>query len=252
VLEALERRALLSSSGGATAKLAVPTTTALLASNTAIETSQAVTLTATVENANRKIPIASGRVKFVVEAPKRRVLADVPLNKKGLAGITTDKLTKFGAYAIEADYVPGGSQASKSISNRVTILVTPLTAASFRVSPDFRRGHLGQPMSFTVTALDARKRPMPEYTGTVAFSSPTDSWTTFQPAVYASLGVSAPPPESTGLARFPSLTYTFSPADHGVHHFSGGVIFNKGGAEILKVTQANNAKVFGSTTFAIA
>ena len=36
------------------------------------------------------------------------------------------------------------------------------------------------------------------------------------------------------------------------HHFVGGVTFNKGGAEILKVTQANNAKVFGKATFAIA
>jgi hypothetical protein len=258
-LETLETRTLLSSgpaalasSGPGAARTAIPTTTVLLASQTTIETSQLVTFTATVQNANHQTPISSGRVKFVVESPKPRVLAQVPLNKKGEAGITTAKLTNTGAYAIEADYVPGGSQTARSVSNAITLTVTPLTAASFLVTPAQVRGHLGQPMTFSVTALDARKRPMPGYTGTVALSSPTDSWTTFHPAVYASLGVSAPPPQSTGLASFANLTYKFSPADHGVHVFVGGVTFNKGGAEILKVTQANNAKVFGKTTFAIA
>jgi hypothetical protein len=223
-----------------------------MASNTSIETSQLITFTASVENANRHVPITSGRVKFVVESPKRRVLAEVSLNKKGQAGVTQDKLTKLGPHVIEAEYIPGGSQIGKSVSNRITVTVTPLTAASFLVRPAIVRGHLGQPMSFTVTALDLRGQPMTNYTGTVVFSSPTDSWTTFHPAVYASLGVSAPPPQSTGLASFAKLTYTFVPADHGTHHFLGGVTFNKGGAEILKVAQGNNAKVFGKTTFAIA
>jgi hypothetical protein len=223
-----------------------------MASSTSIETAQLITFTAAVENANRKVPITSGRVKFVIAAPKPRLLAEVSVNKKGEAGVTTDKLTKLGAYAIEADYVPGGSQTAKSVSNRITVAVNPLTAVSFLVRPVLRRGHLGQPMNFTVTALDSHKRPLTNYTGTILLSSPTDSWTTFHPAVYASLGISAPPPQSTGLATFPNLTYTFAPADHGTHHFQGGVIFNKGGAEILKVAQANNAKVFGKTTFAIA
>ena len=38
---------------------------------------------------------------------------------------------------------------------------------------------------------------------------------------------------------------------HGTHTFFGGVIFDKAGAEQLQVTQANNLKVFGRTTFAI-
>jgi len=256
MLEILEGRALLSSSAGATAasvgRGAIPTTIVLQASTTTAETSQDVTFTASVENANRKVPIASGRVKFVVESPKPLVLAEVTLNKKGEAGITTAKLTKIGAYTIDAVYVPSASQFSKSLSNSVTVMVNPLTATSFLVTPDIRHGHLGEPMSFTVTALDGQKQPLTDYTGTIAFSSPTDSWTTFRRAVYVSLSISAPPVQSTGLASFPNLNYTFLPSDHGTHKFIGGITFNKGGAEILKVTQANNAKVFGKTTFAIS
>jgi hypothetical protein len=256
MVETLEARTLLSSStvsiGRGQGKLAVPTSTVLLASLTTIETSQLITFTANVENSNQKIPITSGRVKFVVEAPKPRVLAEVSLNKRGEAGVTTDKLRKLGPQVIEAVYVPTGTRIARSVSNPIAIMVTPLTATSFLVRPDMVRGHLGQPLSFTVTALNSRKQPMTNYTGTIVFSSPTDSWTTFHPAVYASLGVTPPPPQSTGLASFRNLTYTFSPADHGIHHFTGGVTFNKGGAEILKVAQANNAKVFGKTTFAIA
>ena len=45
--------------------------------------------------------------------------------------------------------------------------------------------------------------------------------------------------------------YTFTAADHGTHHFAGGVIFGKAGAEVLRVAQENNSKVVGKTTFAI-
>jgi hypothetical protein len=249
LLETLEGRTMLSSSGGATS---IPTTTVLQTSTTSAETSQAITFTAAVENANRNIPVTSGRVKFVVDSPKRIVLAEVNLNKRGEAGITTDKLTKVGVYVIDAVYVPHSSQTSKSLSTPITVTVNPLTASSFLVTPDVRHGHLGQAMSFTVTALNGRREPLTNYTGTIALSSPTDSWTTFPRGVYISLGISAPPPQSTGLAAFPSQNYTFTPADHGTHNFIGAVMFNKGGAEILKVTQANNAKVFGKTTFAIS
>ena len=114
-----------------------------------------------------------------------------------------------------------------------------------------RHGHLGKPLSFTVTALNAQKQPLTNYTGTVVFTSPTDSWTIFPTAVYASLELPPPPPQSTGLATFNPQSYTFTPADHGSHTFVGAVTFGKGGAETLQVTQANNPKVFGKTTFSI-
>ena len=253
MLETLEGRTLLSSSSGAgPAHPAIPTETVIQASTTSAETSQAVTFAATVVNVNRNVPITSGKVKFVVESPKTVVLAEAKLNKKGEAGITTDKLTKIGAYQIEAVYVPSSSQISSSRSTPVTVMVNPLTAISFLVTPDVRHGYLGKPVSFTVTALGARKLPLTNYTGTIAFSSPTDSWTIYPTVVYTSLGTAPPPATSTGLASFPNQTYTFTPADHGTHTFVGGATFNKGGAEVLKVAQANNAKVFGKTTFAIS
>jgi hypothetical protein len=262
MVESLEGRWLLSFSSGASATaaasgrgpqhLAIPTTTVLQASTTTAETSQAITFTVSVENANRNVPITSGRVKFIVESPRRSLLKQVSLNKQGEAGITTSKLSKIGTYTIDALYVPSGTRFAGSLSNRVLVMVTPLTAASFLVTPKVRHGHLGKPLTFTVTALDRQKHPLTNYAGTVALSSPTDSWTTFPPGVYVSLGISAPPRQSIGLATFPDLFYTFVPSDHGTHTFVGGVTFNKGGAEILKVTQANNAKVFGKTTFAIA
>jgi hypothetical protein len=81
--------------------------------------------------------------------------------------------------------------------------------------------------------------------------SPTDSWTVLPKQVYANLAITPPPPQTIGLASFPAKHYTFTPADHGTHHFVGGVTFGKAGAEVLRVAQENNRKVFGSATFAI-
>jgi len=260
-VESLEGRTVLSASAGATAASlsvrngpqlsAIPTTTVLLASTLSAETSQSVTFTATVENANRNVPVTTGRVKFVVLAPKRILLAEVNVNKKGEAGITTDKLDQVGPYQIEAEYVPSGSRMSKSLAMPVSVMVSPLTATSFLVTPDVRHGGLNKPLGFTVTALDARKQPLTNYTGTIVFASPTDSWTTLPRGIYVTLSLTPPPPQTTGLASFPVTQYTFTPADHGTHHFIGGVTFGKAGAEVLKVTQANNQKVSGKTTFGI-
>jgi Bacterial Ig-like domain (group 3) len=252
VLEPLEGRTVLSTSAGAAAALPpIPTTTVLLASTTSAETSQSITFTASVDNANRNVPVTSGKIRFVVLAPKPILLAQVNLNKQGEAGITTTKLDTVGAYQIEAQYVPNTTRIAKSVATPVTVTVSPLTAVSFLVTPSSRHGKLNKPVSFTVTALDAQKQPLTNYTGTVIFTSPTDSWTTLARGIYVSLHLSPPPPQTSGLASFPITQYTFTPADHGTHQFIGGVTFGKGGAEVLKVSQANNKRVFGKTTFAI-
>ncbi len=261
VLEPLEERTMLSSSGPALAP--VPTTTVLQVSTTNAVASESITLTASVENANRQIPITSGRVRFVVESPKPRFLGQATLNKAGDAGITTDDLSKVGSYQLEAEYIPTGTRIARSYSALVNVTVSPLMATSFFVTPDVRHGSLTQPLSFTVTALNAQGQPVTDYTGTVSLSSPTDSWTRFSRGFLIGLESTAEDegikladlipvlPPTTGLATFPVEQYTFTPADHGTHTFVDGVSFDKAGAEVVKVTQANDAKVDGKATFAI-
>jgi hypothetical protein len=180
------------------------------------------------------------------------VLGDVAVGTFGQqVGITTLKLQKVGNYQVEAKYLPNTNVFAESTSAPTPITVTPLTAASFRVKPLVRHGHIGALMSYSVTAVNARNQPVTNYIGTVVFSSPTDSWTVFPKAVYAGMNIPPPPPESTGLASFNPQAYTFTPADHGSHTFVAAVTFGKGGAETLQVTQANNPKVVGKTTFSI-
>jgi hypothetical protein len=216
-----------------------------------IETAQTVALTATVENSVKKIPINIGKVKFVVESPKPFVLKTADLDSKGQAAIVTDDLTKIGPYLVDAKYIPNGRRFAPSVAAPVLVTVNPLSAVSFLVRPDRRYGHLNKPLSFTVTALDAQHRPQTNYTGTITFMSPTDSFTILPKHIYTSLKITPPPPPTNGLASFPMKQYTFTPADHGTHHFIGGVTFGKAGAEILRVAQINNSKVSGKTTFAI-
>jgi Bacterial Ig-like domain (group 3) len=229
----------------------IPTTTTLKASPANIESAQVFTLTASVTNSNNNIPVNTGKVKFVVEAPKPFVLKTADLNSKGAAAIVTDELTKVGTYLVDAKYIPNGKQFAQSIAPPVQVTVSPLTAVSFLVRPDRRYGRLNRPLSFTVTALDAQNRPATNFTGTINFTSPTDSWTILPKQVYANLSITPPPPQTTGLASFPMKHYTFTPEDHGTHHFIGGVKFGKAGAEILRVAQETNPKVSGKTTFAI-
>jgi len=228
-----------------------PTVTSLQAATNSIETGESIAFNATVQNTDSSL--ANGVVKLVTVSRHPVVLGEVAVGTFGQqVSFATSKLKKAGTYQVEAEYLPNTNPFAESTSIPITVTVTPLTAASFRVTPLVRHGHLGEPLSFSVTAESAQKQPLTNYTGTVVFTSPTDSWTTFPREVYISLSISAPPPQSTGLATFPNLTYTFSPSDHGTHTFVGGITFNKGGAEILKVTQADDAKVFGKTTLAIA
>jgi Bacterial Ig-like domain (group 3) len=227
-----------------------PTVTSLEAVTNSVETGESITLNATVQNTNSSL--AGGVVEFVTVGPHPVVLGDVAIGTFGQqVSLTTGKLKKVGTYLIEAKYLPNTNRFAESTSPPVTIAVTPLTAASFLVKPLVRHGHLGALMSFAVTALNVKHQPLTNYTGTVVFTSPTDSWTVYPKSVYANLGLTPPPPQSTGLASFNPQTYTFTPADHGSHTFYAALTFGKGGAETLQVTQANNAKVFGKATFSI-
>jgi len=236
----------------ATPNVQVPTTTALAVSQTNIETAQEVTFVATVDNANHPVPVTTGKVKFVIQSPVKEVLGAIKLNKDGEAGITTSKLDKVGVYQVTALYIPPSSGFAASAASPVHVTANPVVVSSFLITPQTREGHLGKALTVTVTALNTRKQPVTNYTGTVAFSSPTDSWTIFPTAIYRSLHVSPPSPETAGLATFDMQSYTFTPADLGTHTFVGLVEFNKGGAQTLKVAQANNPKVNSKTTFAIA
>jgi hypothetical protein len=227
-----------------------PTVTSLQAATNSVETGAAIPLDVTVENAGSNL--ADGIVKLTTVSPHPIVLAKISVgvfNKP--VSITTDKLQEIGVYQLQATYVPKSNRFAGSTSAPVTVAVTPLTAASFRVTPVVSRGAVDQPLSFEVTALDAQGQPLTSYTGTVVFSSPTDSWTMLPPSEDAKFGIPEPSLDSPILARFSPASYTFTPADHGSHTFVGAVTFGKGGAETFQVTQADDPKVYGKTTFAI-
>jgi hypothetical protein len=227
-----------------------PTITTLQAVPNSIETGETVTLNAAVQNKDSSL--ADGTVKFVTLGRRPKVLGRVASGTFGQqVSLSTDKLKKVGTYEVQAIYTPKTNRFAASMSVPVAVTVAPFTAASFLVTPLMTRGHLGEPLGFAVTALDAQKQPLTNYTGTVAFSSPTDSWTVFPPGVYVSLKISPPPPLSTGLASFMPVSYTFTPADHGTHTFVGAVKFGKAGAEKVQVTQVGNPRVVGKATFAI-
>jgi Bacterial Ig-like domain (group 3) len=230
--------------------LNAPTVTTLQLTSSTFETGQLVSFNASVQNSNSSLP--DGTIKLTTLSRHPIALGEQAVSNFGQpVNFGTYKLEKVGVYHVRAEYVPSTNRFAKSISAPVTVLVTPLTAASFRVTPLVRHGKLNKPVSFAVTAVNAHGHPVTDYTGTVVFTSPTDSWTTFPPSVYANLHISAPPPQSTGLADFAPRSYTFTTADQGSHTFFGGVTFGKAGAENIKVTQANNPKVVGRTTFAI-
>jgi hypothetical protein len=166
-------------------------------------------------------------------------------------GLSTAQLQKPGVYQLQALYLPGTSRFAESRSAPVTVTITPLSASSFRVRPVARFGARNDPMSFQVTALDAQGQPLTDYTGTVVFTSPTDSLPNLPASVYTRLGIGEPSPATPGLASFALPSYTFTPADHGSHMFVDAVRFGKPGAESIQVTQANDPKVTGKATFSI-
>jgi hypothetical protein len=227
-----------------------PTVTSLQIMPNVIETGEALTLSASVQNPNSSL--SDGVIEFTTVGRHPVVLNTVPVSSFGeQVGLTTGYLQKVGFHQVQAKYLPNTNRFAKSLSAPITIAITPLTAVAFRVTPVISHGKLNKPVSFSVTAVNAQDKPLSNYTGTVVFSSPTDTSTTFPPAFYTNLHISAYPPETTGLAVFPVQSYSFTTADHGSHTFLGGVTFGKAGAEQLQVTQANDPEVKGKATFAI-
>ena len=227
-----------------------PTSISLQAVPNTIETGEPITFNTTVQNANSSL--ADGVVTFFTVARHPIDLGQISVGQFGQQfSFGTFALEKVGFHQIEAKYVPSSNRFAPSFSAPITVAVTPLTAASFRVTPVVRRGKLNKPLSFSVTALNTHGQPLTDYTGTVVFSSPTDSFTILPKQYYVKYNLTPSAPPTSGLASFPTPQYTFTTADHGTHTVYGGVIFDKAGAETLQVTQANNRKVFGKTTFAI-
>jgi hypothetical protein len=227
-----------------------PTVTSIQAYSTSIETGEPTGFNVTVQNANSSL--ADGVVELVTVSRHPQVLGAVAVSSFGQrVSFASYKLQKVGSYQVEAEYLPNTNRFAESTSAPVTVTVTPLTAASFRVTPSVPHGHLGEPLSFTVTALNGQNQPLTNYTGTVDISSPTDSWTIFPPAEYRSLNTGRPSLQSPGLASFNPQSYTFTPADAGSHTFTDAITFGKGGGESVEVAQANNPKVVGKATFAI-
>jgi Bacterial Ig-like domain (group 3) len=227
-----------------------PTVTSLTTPASRVETGEGVTLNVTVEDPSSTL--AGGQVKFVTMSSHPVVLGKVPVSTFDQEiSFTTDKLQGIGVHRVKAVYMPGNSLFAGSTSAPVTVAVTPLTATSFRVRALQRFGTVHEPIGFNVTALDAQGQRLPDYTGTVVFTSPTDSLPNLPAAVYTNLHISPPSPATPGMATFNPGSYTFTPADQGSHTFLGGVTFGKGGAESIQVIQANDTKVTGKTTVSI-
>ncbi len=215
---------------------------------------QAVTFAATDSNPITGRPIRTGKIQFLIDSPSPVVLGTAKLNRAGRASFTTHALDKVGTYWIEARYVsPNGTVDPSETAGPTPVVVTPLSVTSFRVVPaGVHYGRIGEPMSFTVTALNAAKQPVTDYTGTVQISSPTDSSTTFSKQFYISYHLPPPIPWTLGLPSYATQIYQFQPSDHGTHTFRGGITFGKGGAEAVKVAQANDPRIHGQTVFAIS
>jgi hypothetical protein len=227
-----------------------PTATTLQTSSSQIETGEPIGIDVSVQNSNSDL--AGGVVTIATVSKHPEVVAQVPVSLFGQQiSLTSFKLQKVGTYELDAQYTPNSNRFAASTSSTVTVTITPLTAASYRVTPLVPHGHLGQPKGFTVTAVNGKGQPVSDYTGTVVLSSPTDSWTIFPAKVYASLNTLAPSQASPTLAQFSVTSYNFTPADRGTHTFYAAVTFHKGGAETVKATQANDPKVKGIGTFAI-
>jgi hypothetical protein len=240
--------------------LNAPTLTILQVTTNSVETGETVALVANVQNADSSL--ANGTVRFMTVSPRPVVLGEVAVNVfNQQAGFVTDQLQRVGTYEIQAVYRPNTNRFAESTSAPVTVTVTPLTAVALRVTPLVRHGHLNEPMSFEVTALNAQGQTLTDYTGTVTVTSPTDSVTIEPRGLLNTLNNEARGegndsflpllPQTTGLASIPAPQYTFKPADQGTHTFIGGIAFGKAGAEVLEVTQTNDPKVFGKTTYAI-
>jgi hypothetical protein len=227
-----------------------PTVTFLQTPTSTVESGEDIALDVTVHNASSSL--AGGTVKLITVGPHPVVLGSVAVGAfDQQINFTTTGLQKPGTYQVRALYLPKSNRFGPSLSAPVTVTVTPLTAASFRVRPVVGFGQVKEPLSFTLTALDVHGQRLTNYTGTVVINSPTDSPLNLSAATYVALHIAPPSPDAPGLAQINPSSYTFTTADQGSHTFLDSVTFGKAGPESLQVIQANNSKVRGRTTFAI-
>ncbi len=227
-----------------------PTVTTVQSPTSQIETGEPVGFNVTVQNSSSSL--AGGALTLFTVGRHSQVLAESQVGAFGQPlGFGVSALQKAGTYRVEASYTPNTNRFAKSTSAPFAVTVTPLTAARFRVVPLKVSSPPGRPVSFEVTAVNSRGKPVTNYTGTVDISSPTDSVTVFPKGVYVALDSGARAPLSLNSAEINVGSYTFTTADQGSHTFDGAVTFHKGGAETVRVVQANNSKVVGKGTFAI-
>jgi hypothetical protein len=99
-------------------------------------------------------------------------------------------------------------------------------ASSLKVTPSSDSVVAGNPLTVTVTALDANGNIATGYTGTVHFSS------------------------SDGKATVP-VDYTFTATDNGVHVFTDGVTLRTAGSQTVTATDTQNGSINGSATVTV-
>jgi hypothetical protein len=230
-VEALESRTLLSHTA-TPAPVASPgtqrqTAVQLRASSVLGTGGSHVNLVATVRTAKGNLVVTAGYVKFATAAANPIVLGKATLNRLGRANITTSKLGQGGPFDVQAQFVPTERGFAPS-SSEISVDVAQPMVTAFRITAPQFIGAPGTPLTFTVTAVDRAQTPVTQFTGTIDLFSTTDHG-----------------------AKLATRVYTFTTADQGSHTFGGGITFHKGGAEVLRVDQANNTRIHGKATFGI-
>jgi hypothetical protein len=169
----------------------------------------------------------TGFVEFFLLAPTAQRLGASQLDRLGHATIRTSKLGRSGSFEVQAEFIPVVRGYARSTAE-LTVTTGPAAVTSFVIGAPHYFGAPGTPLTITVTALDAQRRRVPSFTGSIAMVSPTDRAATIVPRVYA-----------------------FTTADQGAHTFVNGLTFHKGGAEVFKVHQVSNTRIRGGATFGI-
>jgi hypothetical protein len=172
---------------------------------------QAFPVTVVAQDAlNQPVPQYTGTVHFSTTDPSPGVV---------LPADYTFTSADAGSHIFTVTLARAGSQtltvSDPARSTTVPITVSPGAAAGLTVNAPATVTP-GQPFTASVTAIDAQANPVPQYTGTVHFSSSDTSPKTVLPA-----------------------DYTFTSADAGTHAFS--LTLATPGSQTITVTDAGNA-----------
>jgi hypothetical protein len=197
-----------------------PTWTDLTCPDSTIKAGQTTTLTARV-TALEDDPGLTGNIQFQDTSDK------VQLYKGGVTGTGTPcydfpSFSNIGPHKLQAQFTDGGDYAD-SISNTICLEVTPgnpnqiIIEAPSSVPPD-------EPFDLTVKICDAYGNTVPDYTGTVHFTS-------------SDLGATLP------------ADYPFIPADQGQHTFS--VTLHTPGLQMVTATDIANPALSGTANIQV-